>query len=113
LSELRKFDFANSIIIYAKINDIEFDKLKYRSILNYVYSIISDEVVIIKNSLLNIKIGQKDDDGFNYLENLKISVQGVDSNKCIKEIINQCIENEISINLKIQLNDFRYITINF
>jgi len=34
LSELRKFDFANSIIIYAKINDIKFDKLKYKSILN-------------------------------------------------------------------------------
>jgi hypothetical protein len=47
------------------------------------------------------------------LEDLGISIQGVDSNKCLLEIINQCIENEISLIMKIKLNDETNININF
>ena len=53
---------------------------------------------------------KKEDEGFYYLDNIGISIQGVDSNKCLLEIINQCIENEIELSMKIKLIDD--ITIN-
>jgi len=112
VSNLNNSNFSNSNIKECTINGENFNKLKYRSILNHIYSIIGDGVKIIKKSNLNIKIGRKEDDGFTYLEDLLISIQGVDSNKCLKEISNQCIENKISIYLKIELNDLSQITIN-
>jgi hypothetical protein len=47
------------------------------------------------------------------LDNIGISVQGVDSNKCLLEIINQCIENEIKLSMKIKLIDDITINISF
>ena len=78
-----------------------------------IYKIINDGTKIIKNSKLNIKTIKKLDEGFYYLEDLGISIQGVDSNKCLLEIINQCVENEISLIMKIKLNDETNININF
>ena len=95
------------------LNDNEIIKLKYKSILENIYKIINDGTKIIKNSKLNIKTIKKLDEGFYYLEDLGISIQGVDSNKCLLEIINQCIENEISLIMKIKLNDETNININF
>jgi hypothetical protein len=95
------------------LNDDEITKLKYKSILENIYKIINDGIKIIKNSKLNIKTINKLDEGFYYLEDLGISIQGVDSNKCLLEIINQCIENEISLIMKIKLNDETNININF
>ena len=60
-----------------------------------------------------MKTIKKEDEGFYYLDKLGISVQGVDSNKCIFEIINQCIENEINILMKIKLIDDVTINIQF
>ena len=78
-----------------------------------IYKIINDGTKIIKNSKLNIKTIKKLDEGFYYLEDLGISIQGVDSNKCLLEIINQCVENKISLIMKIKLNDETNININF
>jgi len=49
-------------------------KLKYRSILEYLYK-------IIKNT------NKKLDEGFTYIDDLGVSVQGVESNKCLYEIL--------------------------
>ncbi len=54
---------------------------------------INDGTKIIKNTKLNIKTIKKEDEGFYYLDNIGISVQGIDSNKCLNEIISQCMEN--------------------
>ena len=68
---------------------------------------------ITKN--FNNKIDNKwfNDSGFYYLDNLGISVQGVDSNKCILEIINQCLNYNIKIMMKIQLENNKIIEIYF
>ena len=61
-------------------------------------------------SIIIDKTIKKEDEGFYYLDNIGISVQRAESNKCVCEIINQCIENEIELSMKIKLiND---ITIN-
>ncbi len=112
-NDIKKYDFRKSTILSSLLDDEEITKLKYKSILENIYKIINDGTKIIKNSKLNIKTIKKIDEGFYYLEDLGISIQGVDSNKCLLEIINQCIENEISLIMKIKLNDETNININF
>ena len=110
IKDIKDYDFKKSLIIECVINKIQFNKLKYKSILEQIYNLINDGVKIIKNTKLNIKTIKKEDEGFYYLDNIGISIQGVDSNKCLLEIINQCIENEIEISMKIKL--FNDISIN-
>ncbi len=110
INDIKNYDLKKSIIYECLINNKEFNKLKYKSIIQQIYKIINDGTKIIKNTKLNIKTIKKEDEGFYYLDNIGISVQGAESNKCVCEIINQCIENEIKLSMKIKLiND---ITIN-
>jgi hypothetical protein len=103
IKDIKDYDFKKSIILECLINNKEFNKLKYKSILEQIYKLINDGTKIIKNTKLNIKTLKIEDDGFYYLDNIGISVQGVDSNKCLLEITNQCIENKIGLSIKIKL----------
>lgn len=105
IKDIQKYNFTKSVITECLIDNNNFTKLKYCSILGEIYNIINDGTKIIINTKLNIKIIIKNDEGFKYLDNIGISVQRVDSNKCLLEIINQCIENKINIYLKIKLID--------
>ena len=105
IANLKDYNFTNSIILSCSINNTDNVKLKYSPILNYIYELINDGVKIIKQTKLKIKTIPKHDEGFYYLENLGISIQGVDSNKRLYEIVNQCIKNEISLKMQIKLYD--------
>ena len=105
IKDIQKYNFTKSVITECLIDNNNFTKLKYCSILGEIYNIINDGTKIIINTKLNIKTIIKNDEGFKYLDNIGISVQRVDSNKCLLEIINQCIENKINIYLKIKLVD--------
>jgi len=105
IKDIQKYNFTKSVITECLIDNNNFTKLKYCSILGEIYNIINDGTKIIINTKLNIKTIIKNDEGFRYLDNIGISVQRVDSNKCLLEIINQCIENKINIYLKIKLVD--------
>ena len=113
IKDVKDYDFKKSIISECSIDNKEFNKLKYKSILEQIYKTINDGTKIIKNTKLNIKTIKKEDEGLYYLDNIGISVQGVDSNKCLLEIINQCIENEIELSMKIKLIDDITINISF
>ena len=114
IDEINNYNFTNSTIIRCNINDIEFIKLKYKSILNRIYEIINDGSNIIKNTILNIKTLEKKDDGFYYLKDLGISVQGVNSNKCLKEIFIQAKQGKIKLRMTVYpLNGYwRFNAIN-
>lgn len=114
MQDLKQYDFKNSKIKYCKIDDEEIiTSLKYKPILEIVYSKINNGTKIIKNSKLNILTVEKTDEGFKYLENIGISYQGADANKCIYEIMNQSQQNSISISMKIELNNKKNINILF
>ncbi len=112
LDDLNMFNFCNSQITYCKINNDNHEIYKYKSILNKIYEIIDDGSKIIRNTCLNIKTIRCTDKGFYYLKKIGISVQGVDANKCLYEIINQCIENNINLKINIKLNDNKLINVN-
>jgi hypothetical protein len=113
IKDIKNYDFKKSIILECLIDNKEFNKLKYKSILEQIYKLINDGTKIIKNTKLNIKTLKIEDEGFYYLDNIGISVQGVDSNKCLLEITNQCIENKIGLSIKIKLIDEITIKILF
>jgi len=94
IDDIKKYDFTHSTINDCIVGNKKLDKLKYKSILKHVYDIINDGAQIIKHTKLNIKTIEKRDTGYYYLSSLGISVQGVDSNVSLMEIINQCIINE-------------------
>ena len=112
IKDVKNYDFKKSIIQITKINNEDFNKLKYKLILEQIYKLIKDGVKIIKNTKLNIKTIKKEDEGFYYLDNIGISIQGVDSNKCLLEIINQCLENQIKLSMNIKLINNIIININ-
>jgi hypothetical protein len=111
LDKLSQYDFCNSNIVSCKINNDISNKNRYKSILNDIYKIINSGTKIIINTTLNIKTIVYNDRGFYYLEELGISIQGVDSNRCIYEIINQCKENNINLDIKIKLSDNKLINV--
>ncbi len=110
--DIKKYDFTKSKIISCIINNTEINETKYKKVLEYIYNLINDGTKIIKNTFLNVKTIEKTDDGFYYLKKLGISVQGVDSKKCLLEILSQCISCNIQIRMKIKLSDNKIININ-
>lgn len=113
IKDIKDYDFTKSIIYECLIDNKKFNKLKYKPILEQIYNLINDGTKIIKNTKLNIKTIKKENEGFYYLDNIGISVQGVDSNKCLFEIINQCVEHEINLSMKIKSIDEITFNINF
>ena len=105
IDELKQYNFKKSVINKCLINNKEIFKYKYKSILNHIYILINDGTKIIKNTILNIKTISKNDNGFDYIPELGISVQRVDSDKCIKEILIQSILNNINISIDITLSN--------
>jgi hypothetical protein len=94
--------FTNSVIIESNVNNTASPKLKFKPILVSIYNEINDGAAIIRSTKLNIKTIQYESEGFYYLESLGISVQGVDSNKCLHEIITQAVRHQIRFQAKIK-----------
>lgn len=107
-----KYNFKNSKIIKCTINNKFVTKLTYNTILCDIYYVIGCGTRIIKNSYLNIKTIEKKDKGYNYLPHLGISYQRIDSNKCMKEIYNQCYINKIPFDIHIELSNNEKINVS-
>jgi len=112
IDELKNYNFKKSELISCSVNGENNLKLKYRSILDYIYNLINDGEIIIQNTKINIKPIEKTDEGFTYYEHLGISIQCVGISRCLHEILYQCIENNIHIKLKIKTIDDKIIKIN-
>jgi hypothetical protein len=112
IDDLSDYDFCFSKILYCSINDELCDKNKYKSILNEIYLIIDNGTKIIINTSINISTIKRKDSGFYYISELGISVQGIDSNKCIYEILNQCYKNNIKLKMHIELKNKEIIMID-
>jgi hypothetical protein len=112
IDEIKLINFRNSRVEKVSINNRIIINNNYNSIIKYLFEdIIKDGAQIIKNSILNIKTVYRDDSGFHYLESIGISYQGIDSNKAIIEICNQCKVNNIILNLTIKLNNDELVMI--
>ena len=112
IDDIKKYNFSNSCITKCILNNKYIENNKwYITILNNVYKLINNGVKIIKNTILNIDTRTRNYNGFYYFKKLGISVQIPNANKCLYEIIHQCINNNIDIILNIILNDNTQIKI--
>ena len=105
LGNIENYVFTSSKILECNLNNNIIIRLKYKHIIESIYDILNDRSLIMKNTVLNIQKGQKTNHGYTYNKNLDISIQRVDANKCIKEIVKQCTINNINISMKIKLKN--------
>jgi hypothetical protein len=97
-------NLRGSTIIECKIDNINYDIHKYKKLLIYLYSITNIEI-ILQNTILNISQQEIYDKGFEYYNKLGVSIQGTDSRKTLKEIINIVKIKKYSMELKIKLKN--------
>ncbi len=105
----------NSEIILCSINDnnIDVSKLYYHSILYEVYKIINDYNKIMDKNYVHLLNYKTDNNNYNYIEELNISFPKVYLGyPSLIEILYQCMNNNIKLNMLILLHDGRYIKIN-
>ena len=112
IEDVSSHKFGFSKINKVFINNKKYNYNKYKLILLEIYNYINDGAKIIKNTTINIKTKKIQDKGFHYYENLGISIQGVDADKCIQEIITQAKINNIKVELYVTLNNGESICIN-
>lgn len=100
-------DLDNHDLTRSNIIDCNFPKKTFRGILDSIYSEINDGMTIILSSTnpRRIKTIEKNDQGYKWYSDLGISVQGADANNTIKEILTQCIANDIELSVKISLEN--------
>lgn len=101
---LFKKNLKGSTIVECKINNINNDIKKYKKILIYLYS-TTDLKTILQNTILNISQQEIYIKGFDYYTNLGISIQGSDTRRTLKEIINIIKIKNYSMELKIKLKN--------
>jgi hypothetical protein len=110
--DIDKHNYTNSKIINCSIDTNIIEKCKYKHILENIYLKINSGKKISTDTILNWEPGKVEINGFYYLDQLRISIQGVDSNKCLQEIINQCEKNNIRLKMSIELDNNKKINID-
>jgi hypothetical protein len=79
-------DLRGSVIIDCKINNEFVDVKKYKKLLLILYS-TTDVETILQNTILNISKQEIYEKGFEYYNQLGLSIQGSDARRTLKEII--------------------------
>ena len=105
-----KWNFKGAKIQQAVFKDgTTLTNPSFKKLYEIVHEQIGDGAQIIKHSILNIKTIEDTEKGFNWYPDLGISVQGVDANKAMKEVVTQCQKNNLEITI---LNGDQIIKIN-
>ena len=92
------------MITECKINNINHNIKKYKKLLIYLYCTINIET-ILENTILNISQQEIYDKGFEYYNQLGVSIQGADAIRTLKEIINIIKIKNYSMELRIKLKN--------
>ena len=110
--DLSRMKFKNRTINKATLEGIEIQKLNYWGIIRFIYEFIGDNEEIRKNCTINTKEGRHNTKGYVYINGLDISVQGVSSERSMKEIFSQVLGNNFSFNIEIMGHNDRIIFYN-
>jgi hypothetical protein len=101
---LFKKNLSGSTITECKINNDNHEIKKYTKLLIHLYSTTNIET-ILQHTILNISQQEIYEKGFKYYNHLGVSIQGADSRRNLKEIINIIKINNFSMELKIKLKN--------
>lgn len=103
-SDMNKTCLIDSSVLSCKINDEEVDRLKYKSILIYIYKKMT-ATMIVQNTEMNIKLIETNENGYTWYKDLGMSIQGKDSNLTFKEILRMIKLNQMKLEIEIQLKN--------
>jgi len=107
--ELLRIDLTNSYLIKA-FNDNGRLPLTYKGILDKILIEFKakklKEISLFKSRIID---GEYTDKGYYYLEDINISYQELSNNDCMKEILNLLNHLTINFQIKILLNDGKYL----
>ena len=102
----KKFNYTNSIILECKINKVQSEKLKYKSIILYLWDYLNSININFKNiTTMRYKEGEYKMHGYSYYKKLDLSVQSKDANASFLEIINLVSKHTIPFYIKIKLEN--------
>lgn len=104
-NKINRVNITYSKVVKCNINKKEHNILNYRNILLHIYKIIGKRELIKKNTLANIEYGKISIRGYRYIEDLDMSLQGIDAYQTFCEIKNQCKANKIKLELIIRLDN--------
>jgi hypothetical protein len=110
--DLSRMKFKGKTINKAILEGIEIEKLNYWGVIRFIYEFIGDYQEINKNCTINIKEGRHNTKGYVHISGLDISVQGVTSERSMKEIFSQILGNNFSFSIEIMGNQERIIFYN-
>ncbi len=103
-AELNRRDLTHSSILSCKINDEELTRLKYKSILIYIYKQMPSSL-ILQNTEFNIQLIETNENGYTWYKDLKLSIQGKDANLTFKEIMRMIKLNQMKFEIEIELEN--------
>lgn len=114
ITDLKNEDLCSSTILKCSItkkNDLISDKKKYKSILIDIFKNMPSQKMI-QNTKFNIHLSdKKGSKGYNYNNELNISIQSKNANETMKEIIKMINLNKLKIDMKIKLNNENIINL--
>jgi superfamily II DNA or RNA helicase len=96
-------DFTFSKINKAFIDNKDIKITSYLQLIKYLYIKINNIDKIMKDTQIRIVKEKKEDQGYKYFEDFDISIQGVNAKQAILEIVRQCMINNISFDIEIEL----------
>ena len=76
------------------------------------YKEINNLESIFKNTILRLDKSERDDKGYKYYEDLKFSIQGSDAKHSLLEVIRQCLYNNFSFEIDVELDKIGKLYLN-
>lgn len=103
-TELYNFNFGYCKIKSVKINEKTLEIYNWIKIIVYICKLLKKDT-FKKLTQLNIKSGEHNLNGFKYHSDIDLSIQGIDSNRAIREICRLLDLSKISYSFIIELKD--------
>lgn len=106
LTSLTNSEILECVVKDEEHNNIKFESLKFKRILIDIYKTIPTSF-IFQNSTMNVDLGDKlnGQKGYQYHEDIGLSIQSKDSNGTFKEICNVVSLNNYNLDIIIKLGN--------
>jgi hypothetical protein len=104
--ELFQYNFTKSKIVWCRFNDYEYEAPKYAFIIRSLCHMMTFCAKLqYTHHSRNIIMGEFNERGFKYNENLRVSFRGMDANHALHEITNimNCVNFNFPLKIKMKI----------
>ena len=102
-NKIKKKNFKKSKILECKINNSNVKEEKYIQILRKIYNMLANKQFILEHTCIKTTEEIRNDKGFRYDNDIKLSIRGHDAKNTLIEIVNMIALSNITIEIKIIL----------